>query len=227
MRSVNPEAVLQCRGLERSYRGPRDELSILRGVDLSVVQGEVAAVLGPSGSGKSTLLHLLAGLDRPDAGEIWWRDLPVHERGPRKLASVRAKRVGLVFQNHYLLDELDALENVCLPGRITGDHDSERGRALLAGVGLEERAHHLPKQLSGGERQRLAVARALFHRPEIVLADEPTGSLDRGHAAGVFAALLDLARSEGSAVLVATHDHDLVRDLGHRYMLRNGVLDRL
>ena len=184
-------------------------------------------MLGPSGSGKSTLMHLLAGLDAPDAGEIWWGDVPVHERRPRRLAAERSRRVGLVFQNHYLLDELDALENVCIPGRISGGHDPQRGLQLLERVGLHERAHHRPNQLSGGERQRLAVARALFHRPPIVLADEPTGSLDRRHAAGVFTMLLDMARAQGSAVVVVTHDEELVNRLARRYRLENGVLEPL
>ena len=218
---------LRCSGVVRTYRGVSGELPILRGVDLTVGPGEVVAVLGPSGSGKSTLMHLLAGLDAPDAGEIWWGDVPVHARRPRRLAGERSRRVGLVFQNHYLLDELDALENVTVPGRITGQHDPGRGLELLEGVGLRERAHHRPNQLSGGERQRLAVARALFHRPPIVLADEPTGSLDRRHAAGVFTMLLDMARAQGSAVVVVTHDEELVNRLARRYRLENGVLKAL
>lgn len=225
MPGMTQTPVLRCLGLQRTYQGPGGALSILQGVDLSVSRGEVVAILGPSGSGKSTLLHLLAGLDKPDGGEIWWCDVPVHERGPRRLAAERSKRVGLVFQNHYLLDELDALENVCLPGRIAGGHDAERGHELLEAVGLGARARHLPSQLSGGECQRLAVARALFHRPEIVLADEPTGSLDRGHASSVFELLIDLARAEASAVVVVTHDHDLVAGLSHRWLLRRGVLE--
>lgn len=218
------DSILRCSGVSRTYRSAGVDLPILRGVDLAVDRGEVVAILGPSGSGKSTLVHVLAGLDAPDAGEIWWGDVPVHERRPRRLASVRAERVGLVFQNHYLLAELDALENVCLPGRIVGDSDPSRGRELLACVGLEARAHHRPNQLSGGERQRVAVARALFHRPGIVLADEPTGSLDRAHAEGVFALLLDLARDQGSAIVVVTHDASLVENLERTYELRGGVL---
>lgn len=216
---------LRCYGVSRTYRSAATDLSILRGVDLEVGAGEVVAVLGPSGSGKSTLIHLLAGLDAPDEGEIWWGDLPVHERGPRRIAAERSERVGLIFQNHYLLAELDALENVCLPGRIAGKHDPDRGRELLAAVGLSARTRHRPNQLSGGERQRIAVARALFHRPGIVLADEPTGSLDRRHAAGVFDMLLELGRAEASAVVVVTHDEDLVKHLPRRYELENGVLE--
>ena len=182
------------------------------------------AVLGPSGSGKSTLVHLLAGLDTPDEGEIWWGDLAVHGRRPRDLAAERSKRVGLVFQNHYLLDELNARDNVALPGRIAGSRDLARADELLRAVGLTQRAGHRPGQLSGGERQRVAVARALYARPSILLADEPTGSLDREHAQGVFDLLLDLAASEGSAVLVVTHDESLLTRVDRAWVLRDGRL---
>lgn len=182
------------------------------------------AILGPSGSGKSTLVHLLAGLDSPDAGEIWWGDLPVHRRRPRELAPERSRRVGLIFQNHYLLAELDALENIALPGRIAGTEDAGRAADLLDAVGLAGRAAHRPSQLSGGERQRVAVARALYARPSILLADEPTGSLDREHAHGVFDLLLELARLEGSAVLVVTHDESLLSRVDHAHVLRDGIL---
>lgn len=205
--------VLACEGLYRRYHGPAGDLEVLAGVSLEVRAGEVVAVLGPSGSGKSTLLHLLAGLDRPDAGTIHWGSFPVHEHAPSALAERRARTVGLVFQNHYLLGELSLLENVMLPGRIVGDLDEDRARWLLERVGLSRRMHATPGQASGGERQRAAVARALALRPPIVLADEPTGSLDRARAHEVFDLLLELAREESSAVVVVTHDEALVK--GH------------
>jgi len=183
---------------------------VLRGVDLAVDAGEVAAVLGPSGSGKSTLLHLLAGLDRPDGGKIWWDDFPVHEHTPSRLASRRARTVGLVFQNHYLLEDLTLLENVTLPMRITGGIDLERAASLLARVGLSDRAGFLPGKVSGGERQRAAVARALALKPPLLIADEPTGSLDHRRAVAVFGMLLELAVSDGCAVVVVTHDESLL-----------------
>jgi lipoprotein-releasing system ATP-binding protein len=210
--------------LARTFDTVAGPLPVLRGVDLTVEAGEVVAVLGPSGSGKTTLLHLLAGLDRPTSGEIRWGALAVHERAPRDLAEVRAQRVGLVFQDPHLLAELDALANVTLPGRIRGRADAARGRALLAAVGLEARRHARPATLSGGERQRVAVARALYADPPLVLADEPTGSLDRANARSVFDLLVRLARERGRAVVLVTHDEGLVHDVDARYRLRDGRL---
>ncbi len=199
---------------------------MLSGVSLSVEAGEVVAILGPSGSGKSTLLHLLAGLDKPDRGEIFWGERPVHATSQDQLARWRLQEVGLVFQNHYLLAELSVLENVSLAGRLRGEVDEARARDLLAAVGLTERAGFLPRKLSGGERQRSAVARALYARPRLVLADEPTGSLDRESARNVYAMLVELAQQEGSAVVMVTHDEGLVQEVDARYHLRGGRLER-
>ena len=198
---------------------------MLSGASLRVGAGEVVAILGPSGSGKSTLIHVLAGLDTPDQGEVWWGDLAVHRRKPKTLADERARTLGLVFQNHYLLKELSLLENVMLPGRIAGRPDEERCRSLLARVGLEKRQHAVPGKVSGGERQRAAVARALALRPGLVLADEPTGSLDRDSARGVFELLLEMAREEGTAVVMVTHDEGLVGGVERRYRLVGGRLE--
>lgn len=219
---MNP--VLACRALARTFATAAGPLPVLRGVDLTVRAGEVVAVLGPSGSGKTTLLHLLAGLDRPTAGEIHWGELAVHERPPRDLAEVRAQRVGLVFQDPHLLPELDALANVTLPGRIRGRADAARGAELLRSVGLAERLRARPATLSGGERQRVAVARALYADPPLVLADEPTGSLDRANARAVFGLLVRLARERGRAVVLVTHDEGLVQDVDARYRLEDGRL---
>ncbi len=219
-----PTAALSCSGLTRTFATPRGGLDILRGVDLNVYGAQVVAILGPSGSGKSTLLHLLGGLDRPTAGEIYWGGRRIDALSQKLLARERAQRLGLVFQQHYLLEDLNVLENVTLPGRIQGRVDRARGEALLARVGLEERATFLPKRLSGGERQRVAVARSLYSRPQVVLADEPTGSLDRVSAAEVYALLAQLAREERSAVVMVTHDEGLVEGVDARYVLEGGVL---
>lgn len=197
---------------------------MLDGVDLAVGGGEVVAILGPSGSGKSTLLHLLAGLDKPTRGEVWWDTVPVHATDNHVLARLRLAKVGLVFQNHYLLQDLSVLENVTLSGRLSGHVDTARGESLLRAVGLAARRDFLPTKLSGGERQRVAVARALYAKPAIVLADEPTGSLDRQSAGGVFELLVALARDEGSAVVMVTHDEGLVSDVDRRYYLNEGRL---
>ena len=223
---TTPTAALSCSGLTRTFVTPRGGLDILRGVDLSVFEAQVVAILGPSGSGKSTLLHLLGGLDRPTAGEIYWGGRRIDALSQKLLARERAQRLGLVFQQHYLLEDLNVLENVTLPGRIRGRVDRARGAALLARVGLEKRATFLPKRLSGGERQRVAVARSLYSRPQVILADEPTGSLDRASAAEVYALLAQLAREERSAVVMVTHDEGLVEGVDARYVLSEGVLVR-
>lgn len=216
--------VLACRGITRTFATPAGPLSVLNGVDLEVAAGSVIAILGPSGSGKTTLLHLLAGLDRPDAGEIWWGATRVDAVGPRGLAPLRARQVGLVFQDPHLLTDLSARANVLVPGRIAGRPDSARADALLAAVGLSERADAWPATLSGGERQRVALARALYAEPPLILADEPTGSLDRATARGVFDLLVRMARERGTAVVMVTHDEGLVHDVDARYHLNDGRL---
>ncbi len=222
--TIEPTPAVSCRGLRRAYPTGSGTLEVLRGVDLSVAPGEVAAILGPSGSGKSTLLRLLAGLDRPDSGQIHWGGMPVHTRRPQQLTRMRARHVGLVFQQHYLLEELTAAENVSLPGRIRNERDAARELRLLELVSLADRASHLPRQLSGGEKQRIAVARALYDEPPLILADEPTGSLDRVSAEAVYRLLVELARDRGTAVLLVTHDEGLVQDVDSRYALVDGVL---
>ena len=221
---MNP--VLACHALRRDFVTPAGVLTVLAGAELEVRPGEVVAVLGPSGSGKTTLLHLLAGLDRPTSGEVWWGDEAVHARPPRDLARLRAQRVGLVFQDPHLLPELDALENVILPGRIRGQASAQRGRELLASVGLSERVRARPATLSGGERQRVALARALYADPPVVLADEPTGSLDRATAKTVFDLLVRLARERRRAIVMVTHDEGLVHDIDVRFHLVDGRLER-
>ena len=206
--------VLNCTDLQRRFASPGGAVEVLAGASLELTAGEVVAVLGPSGSGKSTLIHLLGGLDRPDAGQIWWGDFAVHEHTPSELSERRAHYVGLVFQNHYLLADLSLLENVSLPSRIIGRPDEARARELLTKVGLEHRLHHTPSRVSGGERQRAAVARALALKPALLLADEPTGSLDRQRATDVLDLLLQLSAEEGTAVVVVTHDESLVAAAG-------------
>lgn len=217
-------AALACTDLTRTFSAPGGGLTILRGVNLRVAPAQIVAILGPSGSGKSTLLHLLGGLDRPTSGAIYWGGERVDALPQRLLAQERSQRLGLVFQQHYLLEDLNVLENVTLPGRIQGRADAARGEELLARVGLSERATFLPRRLSGGERQRVAVARALYSRPQVVLADEPTGSLDRSSAASVYQLLAELSREEGSAVVMVTHDEGLVSDVDARFTLAEGVL---
>ena len=187
------------------------DLTVLRDVSLEVHPGEVVAVTGPSGSGKSTLLHLLGGLDTPQHGEVHWAGERTDTLDTQRRAQLRAGRIGLVFQHHYLLDDLTVLDNVLIPGRLAGRPDAEHAQHLLARVGLAGRGRDMPGVLSGGERQRVAVARALAAHPAAVLADEPTGSLDRANAQRVAALLVDLARETGAGVLLVTHDERLAQ----------------
>ncbi len=216
--------VLGTRGLTRRFATPAGPLDVLNGVDLEVAAGEVVAISGPSGSGKSTLLHLLAGLDRPTAGEVRWGDMAVHDLAPDAAARARNGRVGLVFQHHHLLADLSAHENVTLPGRVQGRVDVARGDALLEAVGLTGRRDARPRTLSGGERLRVAVARALYARPAVVLADEPTGSLDRASADAVVDALLAAAAADATAVVLVTHDALVAARADRRAHLDGGRL---
>lgn len=206
LRRVNAApAALEAVNLSHAF----GDLTVLHGVSLQVWPGEVVAVTGPSGSGKSTLLHLLGGLDQPSSGEVWWAGERVDTLDTQLRASRRAGRVGLVFQHHYLLEDLNVLDNVMIPIRLAGRNDLGRALELLSHVGLSGRERDLPGVLSGGERQRVAVARALAARPAVVLADEPTGSLDRANALNVAQLLVQLARAEGSGVMLVTHDDRL------------------
>jgi lipoprotein-releasing system ATP-binding protein len=196
--------------------------AVLHAVSLAVAPGEVVAVTGPSGSGKSTLLHLLGGLGQPEAGEVHWEGVRVDNLDTEARAQRRARALGLVFQHHYLLPDLTLLGNLRVPGMILGTDLTERATALLEQVGLGGRGAEYPEVLSGGERQRLAVARALVARPAALLADEPTGSLDRANARKVAALMLALAREYGSGVLLVTHDDELAALADRRIDLLDG-----
>jgi predicted ABC-type transport system involved in lysophospholipase L1 biosynthesis ATPase subunit len=196
-------AILSAHDVRKSFLSGDRQIEVLRGVDLAVSAGESVSICGESGSGKSTLLNLLAGLDKPDAGEIRWAGSP--DTG----ADRRATYLGMVFQSFYLIPELDARANVLMARRICGRPDAEaRARAdeLLGRVGLAERRHHLPSQLSGGERQRVAVARALMNRPQLILADEPTGNLDEHTGETVISLLLQLCAETQTTLVLVTHN---------------------
>jgi lipoprotein-releasing system ATP-binding protein len=218
---------LSARGLEKGFPSGDAWLTVLKGVDLDLAQGEVAALTGPSGVGKSTLLHLVAGLDKPDRGHVSLGGEEVTSLRGRALDRFRNRAVGIVYQFHFLLPEFSALENAMVPAIIAGEglaRARESARALLDRVGLSARAHHRPSQLSGGEQQRASLARALVNRPKVLLADEPTGNLDEGTAGQVFDLLLQIRGELGLTVLLATHNAGLAGRCDRILALHDGRL---
>jgi putative ABC transport system ATP-binding protein len=214
-------------GLRKSIRNGSRTVDILKGLDFRVAKGEFVAIMGASGSGKSTLLGLLAGLDTPSSGDVHLNGVAISYLPEDKLAQVRGRTVGFVFQSYQLIPTLTALENVLLPHELNADSEADglaRARQLLTSVGLGDRMSHYPVQLSGGEQQRVALARAFVLRPPIVLADEPTGNLDTANGAHVLQLLLDLNRSEGTTLVLVTHDPMLAGYAGRRIVLRDGLI---
>jgi lipoprotein-releasing system ATP-binding protein len=222
------DVVLATRGLTRSFRQAAATIEVLRGVDLTLNAGEIVALLGPSGSGKSTLLQAVGLLEGGFDGEILINGETAHSLNAAARTELRRDRLGFIYQFHHLLPDFTALENVMMPLLVSGrsmDDASARAGELLGGLGLAERLTHRPAQLSGGEQQRVAVARALANRPQLILADEPTGNLDERTADIVFNQFVDLVRSEGSAALVATHNERLAERMDRVVRLHEGVLE--
>ncbi len=221
------QPILKASNITRSFYQASKRLDILKGVNLELHKGDQVAITGASGCGKSTLLHILGGLDNSDAGEVFIQGKKLSDQSPKNLAKLRGFEIGFIFQFHYLMPELTALENILLPSQIHGlDQKACRKRAfeLLKILGLLERAAHHPSQLSGGERQRLALGRALICEPEILIADEPTGSLDPKSSEIVQNLLLELHRSLGLTTLVVTHSEKFASLFSKRLTLEEGVL---
>ena len=220
--------VLSVRGVTRTYDTATGGLTVLKGVDLDVMPGEVVGLIGPSGSGKSSLLHAAGLLERPTSGEIRIDGRDVGDLPERARTHIRLASIGFVYQFHHLLAEFDARDNVALPLRIAGVGQSEaraRAEEVLTALGRGERLAHQPAQMSGGEQQRVAVARALANRPRLLLADEPTGNLDPATSQTVFEALHDLVKQTGVAALIATHNMELAGHMDRVFALKDGHLE--
>ena len=221
---MNTPAQLSARNIHRSFKIGSRKVEVLRGINLDINKGESVFLCGASGAGKTTLLYTLAGLERPESGEVTFEDHKLYSGGAGKDAKIRNQRMGFVFQGYFLLPELTALENTLVPSLIRHRPDPEIALSLLERVGLADRMHHLPNELSGGEQQRVAIARALINDPAIVFADEPTGNLDTTNGEAIMEILGGLVREKQKTLVVVTHDQDLAARGDRVVHIRDGHL---
>lgn len=215
--------MIRIKDIRKSY----GELEVLKGIDLTVEEKEIVTIVGASGAGKSTLLHIIGTLDRPDCGELWFGEKNIASLSPNKLASFRNNHIGFVFQFHHLLPEFTALENVCIPAWIKGDtrkQAEKKAGELLELMGLKDRIGHKPNELSGGEQQRVSVARALINRPEVVLADEPSGNLDSQTKNDLHGLFFSLREQLGQTFVIVTHDRELAGMSDRQILLKDGKI---
>ncbi len=230
---IEKNQIIRCEGIKKSFTSNQkggNVVQVLNGTDLAVEKGSFISIMGASGSGKSTLLHLLGGLDRPDKGTVYWNDKDIFTLKRNELAILRGKTVGFVFQFHHLLNEFTALENVMLPMLIQGVRFSkakQEALLLLQRFSVDSKKDNKPAELSGGEQQRIAMARALINKPDILLADEPTGNLDTANSDQLYDLLTDLNTQHGLTVIIVTHDLDIANKCRVKYRLANGQLAAL
>ncbi|PJG83372.1 lipoprotein-releasing ABC transporter ATP-binding protein LolD [Caviibacterium pharyngocola] len=224
---MNTEILLTCQNVSKDYQEGSIRTQVLKNVNFSMNTGELVAIVGSSGSGKSTLLHTLGGLDQPTQGEVFIKGQSLQKAGADELARLRNRYLGFVYQFHHLMADFTALENVMMPmliGRHNKAEAQDRAEKMLAAVGLSHRISHRPSALSGGERQRVAIARALVNEPALVLADEPTGNLDRNTTESIFELIRQLNEEQKTAFLLVTHDLNLAEKLSRRLVMQDGVL---
>ncbi len=220
--------ILEAKKLKKSFTQGQQEIKVLKGLDLTVHKNETIAILGKSGSGKSTLLNLLSGLDRPESGELILLDKQFSSMNDEEVTRFRARHMGIIFQNFHLLPHFTALENIELPLQILEENKiEEKAKSLLEKVGLANRGEHRPSELSGGEKQRIAVARALSTSPDIILADEPSGSLDEKTGEEIMQLIFQLVKEQNKALILVTHDQNLANRCSRKFSLDNGILHEI
>lgn len=223
-------SIARCINIHKKFfyqRDRQDGIHVLKGINVEIFEKEIISIVGVSGAGKSTLLHIVGGLDRPTEGKVYWRGTDIFGLDDNELPRLRAKSVGFVFQFHHLLPEFTAIENVAIPAMILGGSMGralERAKELLRRVGLENRIHHKPSELSGGEQQRVAVARALVNKPQIILADEPSGNLDSSNAKQLHDLILELNREDGQTFVIVTHNEKFAENSHRMFRMSDGIL---
>lgn len=224
-----PAILLRCCALSKSYQEGDKQTEVLKSVSFELKDRDLTAIVGSSGSGKSTLLHLLGGLDKPSGGSVFLKEQNIFQLSDRAVAKLRNRHLGFVYQFHHLMADFSALENVMMPMLINGssrEQAADRAEKMLQAVSLSHRLSHRPSALSGGERQRVAIARALVNQPDLVLADEPTGNLDRKTTQAVFELIQQLNQEQQTAFLLVTHDLNLAAKLNHSYIMQDGILSK-
>lgn len=222
---MEKETLFDVKVIKKSYQiTKKNKLNVLKGINLKIYKGEIAAIVGKSGAGKSTLLHILGTLDRPDSGQFLFEGKDVFTFSDKQLAEFRAKEIGFIFQFHHLLPEFTALENVQIASLISGNKNKENSIRILKEVGLEDRVNHKPSEISGGEAQRVAIARALINSPKIILADEPTGNLDTENAEAVIDLIFELRKKFNQTYLIVTHNEEFAQRCDRIIKISDGII---